>query len=191
MKKLILLVSSGILMMMFGCGPSHDKMVGQIQTLEKSLFTPETVSFNKEKADSLMLLYETFIKKNPADTLSPGYLFKAANIAMNSGDGPRALNLFDQYIKDYPDKPKASLCLFFQGFIYENIMQDLDKARETYLLFIEKYPSDAFAKDAKLAIDNLGKTPEMIIREFELKQKEDSTRTADSLAKISKSKKRK
>jgi outer membrane protein assembly factor BamD (BamD/ComL family) len=191
MKKTNILVFSGIMMMMMvSCGPSRDKTVSRIQTMEKSLFSPEAVSFNKEKADSLVSLYESFIKENPKDSLSPGYLFKAANITMNSGNGPKALNFFDQYLQNYSDKPKASLCLFFKAFVYENNLQDLDKARETYLLFIEKYPSDDFVKDARMAIKNLGKSPDMLIREFEAQKRNDSIRVADSLAKIKKSKKR-
>ena len=181
---------SGILLTMISCGPSREKTVKQIQTLEKSLFSPEAVSFNKEKADSLLLLYEVFVKDNPKDSLAPVFLFKAASIAMNSGDGTRALKFFDQYLQDYPDKPKASLCLFFKAFVYENTMQDLDKARETYLLFIEKYPSDEFAKDAKLALVNLGKSPDMLIRELEETRRTDNTRVADSLSKIKKPHKR-
>lgn len=189
MKKSTTFLLSVVMIMVISCGPSRDKVISQIQTLEKSLFSPDAVSFNKEKADSLLALYEVFIKENPKDSLSPGYLFKAANIVMNSGNGARALSLFDQYVKDYPDKPKASLCLFFKAFVYENIMQDMDKARETYLLFIEKYPSDDFTKDAKMALMNLGKTPDMLVREFETKKRADSTRVADSMTAAKKSKK--
>lgn len=191
MKKSAIAALSGILMLMVSCGPSHDKVVSSIRNMETSLFSPDAVSFSKEKADSLLSMYETFIKKYPQDSLSPGYLFKAANITMNSGNGSRAITLFEQYMRDYPDKPKASLCLFFKAFIYENHMHDLDKARETYLLFIEKYPADDFVNDAKLAIMNLGKSPDMLIREFEAKQKADSIRVADSLAKIKKPRKTK
>ncbi|MDP1623619.1 MAG: tetratricopeptide repeat protein [Bacteroidales bacterium] len=190
MKKANLIVFSGIMMMMVSCGPSREKAVQKIQTMETSLFSPEAVSFNKQKADSLLSMYEGFIKDHPGDSLSPGYLFKAANIVMNSGDGSRALSLFDKYLQEYPDKPKASISLFFKAFIYENIMHDLDKARETYLLFIEKYPSDDFVNDAQLAIVNLGKTPDMLIREFEAKNRADSLRTADSIATHRKPKKR-
>ncbi|MFZ4520585.1 MAG: tetratricopeptide repeat protein [Bacteroidales bacterium] len=191
MKNSSILVLSGLMMVMVSCGPSREKAVSQIEILEKSLFSPQAVSFNKPKADSLLALYATFINDHPKDSLAPGFLFKAANIAMNSGDGPKALTMFDQYIQNYPDKPKASLCLFFKAFVYENHLQDLDKARETYLLFLEKYPSDDFAKDAKMALMNLGKSPDMLIREFEAKQKEDSIRTADSIAKGKKGGKRK
>jgi outer membrane protein assembly factor BamD (BamD/ComL family) len=186
MRKVIIFALSGIMMTMVSCGPSREKIVNRIQTMEKSLFSPDAVGFNKQKADSLLSLYENFIEENPRDSLAPGFLFKAANIAMNAGDGQRAIKLFDQYMQDYPDKPKAPLCLFFKAFIYENLMQNLDKARETYLLFIEKYPSDDFTQDAKMALMNLGKSPDMLVREFEMKNRADSLRIADSLSKIRK-----
>jgi outer membrane protein assembly factor BamD (BamD/ComL family) len=182
----ILLIS-----LLASCSPSKEKRIARINDMEKNLFAPENTNFNKEKADSLTDLYEAFIKDFPQDTLAPGYLFKAANLAMNSGDGSKALTLFDQYIAQYPDQPKAGMSLFFKGFIYENVLMNLDKARETYLLFIEKYPADEFADDAQMAIQNLGKTPEMMIQEFEARQRADSARIADSIASSGKKKTRK
>ncbi|HNY01554.1 MAG TPA: tetratricopeptide repeat protein [Bacteroidales bacterium] len=163
-----------------GCTPSRDKLARQIDAQEKSLYSPQAQEFSKGKADSLVAMYEEFIQKHPQDTLSPGYLFKAGNIVMNEGDGPKALRIFEQYMKDYPKGPKAALCLFFKAFIYENLMGDLDRAKESYLIFLEKYPNDDFANDARMSIANLGKTPEMLIKEFEARQK------ADSLAKSGK-----
>jgi outer membrane protein assembly factor BamD (BamD/ComL family) len=180
---ILILVLAGILT---ACGPSREKRIDKITLMEKAMFAPETVSFNKEKADSLVVMYMDFIAANPKDSLSASYLFKAANVVMNNGDANKALGYFDQYIKDYPDGPKVAMCMFFKGFIYENMIRDLDKAREIYLQFIEKYPNDDFADDAQMALLNLGKTPEMMIREFEMKQKADSARIADSLAKVKK-----
>ncbi len=190
MKKYIIVILSVSIGLMTGCKPSREKTITRIDNLEKSLFAPDAFSFNQEKADSLQAYYLEFIKDYPKDSLAPGYLFKAANIAMNSGDGSKALGFFDQYIQNYSDQPKAPMCLFFKAFIYENMMRDLDKAKETYLLFIETYPAHDFTNDAKLALVNLGKTPDMLVKEFEEKQKADSLRVADSLAKIKKIKKR-
>ena len=188
MKRTTVLFLVGIFGLMAGCSPSREKTVNRILGLEKRLFAPESVSFDKVKADSLMNLYENFIRENPKDSLSPGYLFKSANVAMNMGDGHKAIGMFDQYLRDYPEKQKAPMCMFFKGFIYENTLHDLDKARETYLLFIEKYPSNDFVKDAKMALLNLGKTPEMLVHEFEIKRQANSLRVADSLLKAKKKK---
>lgn len=165
-----------------GCGPSKEKRVIRIAELEKRLFSSESFSFNKESADSLVDMYLIYISKYPKDTLSPSFLFKAANIKMNNDDAAGAIGFFDRYLNEYPEAPKASMCFFFKGFIYENMMRDLDRAREIYLQFIEKYPNDEFVDDARMSLMNLGKTPEMLIREFEEKLRADSARYADSVA---------
>ncbi|MEI7664120.1 MAG: tetratricopeptide repeat protein [Bacteroidota bacterium] len=190
MKTRYILLFVAVFGLITGCSPSREKKVSRIRDLEKRLFAPESVSFDKVKADSLMALYDDFIKNSPKDSLAPGFLFKEANVAMNMNDGNRAVALFDQYIQDYPEQKKAPVCMFFKAFVYENISHDLDKAREAYLQFIEKYPSNDFVKDAKMALQNLGKTPEMLVKEFEMKRKADSTKVADSLSKTKKSKPR-
>ena len=190
MRKSTLLFIAGILLLLTSCGPSREKSVLKIQDLEKRLFAPEAVSFDKVKADSLLTLYLNFVKDHPKDSLAPQYLFKAAGISMNSGDGTKALNLYDQFLKDYPDHPHAAMSLFFKGFVYENILRNLESAKEAYLQFIEKYPNDEFNDEARLALQNLGKTPDQMIREFEARKQADSTRIADSLKMAKKTRKK-
>jgi len=186
MKTLTFLLVAVVFLGVTGCKPSREESVAGIKSLEKRLFSPEAVSFDKVKADSLMTLYLDFINRHPGDSLAPGYLFKAASLAMNSGDGNKAIGLFDQCIKDYPDEKNAALSMFFKGFIYENMLRNLEKAKETYLLFIERYPENDFVKDAKMSLQNLGKTPDQIVKEFEEQKKADSIRVADSLAGLKK-----
>jgi len=110
---------------------------------------------------------------------------------MNSGDGKTAIDCFDRYITSFPEGEKAAMCLFFKAFVYENLQRNMDKAKETYLLFVEKYPENDFADDAQMALQNLGKSPDQMVREFEARKKADSTRVADSLAAAKGKKKRK
>ena len=191
MKRNNILILIIPVMLFAGCKPSRNKSAEQIKSLETALYSPKSTSFDKGKADSLMTIYETFVNRFPDDSLSPGYTFKAANIAMNINEGTKAITLFDQYINKYPDKPKAEVCLFFKGYVYENVLRDLDKAKETYLVFIEKYPKSQFTDDAQMALQNLGKSPEEMFREFEVKRKADSTRVSDSIAALSGKKSRK
>lgn len=186
MKKNILLSGIVLLTIVAGCKPSHEKSVNNIQMLEKRLFSPEAVSFSRSTADSLMAMYDEFLDAYPADSLSPSFVFKAANVAMNAGNGNRAIGYFNRYLQSYPDKPKAPLSLFFKAFVYENVIHDIEQARENYLLFIEKYPNNEFTRDAQLALMNLGKTPEQMVREFDMKRKADSARVADSVARTKK-----
>ena len=181
MKKVALL-SVVILAVLSACSPSREKSVKTITSLESRLFAPTAAGFDKVKADSLLAAYESFKKHFPEDSLTLKFAFKAANLAMNMGDGAKAITLFDQFIEKYPDSPKAAVSMFFKGYIYENQIKNLDKAKEIYLQFIEKYPNGDFANDARMALKNLGKSPEQMIREFEEQQKVDSLRKADSLA---------
>jgi outer membrane protein assembly factor BamD (BamD/ComL family) len=188
-SNLVLLIL--VVILIAGCGPSREKKVARIEQLEKQLFSPDAVSFDKSKADSLVALYSDFLLTNPTDSLAPAYLFKAANISMNAGKPAEAVKMFDQYMKEYPDQPKAPMCLFLKAFTLENQLGELDRSRESYLLFIEKYPTHEFASQAQLALMNLGKSPEMLVREWDAKRTADSIRVADSLKKAGKTKGRK
>jgi outer membrane protein assembly factor BamD (BamD/ComL family) len=191
MKIYLPLFLAVIALTMTACKPSREKSVEQIRTLEQKLFSPESDGFDKVRADSLLNHYKEFIDRFPKDSLTPGYLFRSANIAMNAGNGLVAVEQFDRYMQDFPDGKNAPLCLFFKAFVYENVLKNLDKARETYLLFIERYPGNTFVKDAEMALRNLGKTPDQIVREFEEQRRADSLRVADSIAAVKKAKPRK
>jgi len=108
---------------------------------------------------------------------------------MNTGNGKQAIGMFDLYRSMYPNDVKSAMCLFFTAYIYENMLRNLDKAQELYILFIEKYPHHDFANDAQMALNNLGKTPEQMVKEFEKKKHADSLMRADSLKKAGKRKK--
>ncbi len=178
-----------VLLGLFSCGPSRNKDVARIHSIETRLFSPKSTSLDKEAADSLLTLYSAFIKNFPADSNTQRYIFKAGNLYMNMGKGKQAIEMFDQYRASYPNNPRSALCLFFTAYIYENILKNLDKAQESYILFIEKYPRHDFADDAQMALNNLGKTPDQMVKEFEMKKKADSARVADSLKKTGRKKK--
>ncbi len=182
MKQYTLLTIVICLAVLSACGPSREKSEKTITSLETRLFSPEATGFDKVKADSLLSAYESFIKHFPEDSLTVKITFKAANLSMNMGDGTKAIELFDKFIEKYPDNPKAAVSMFFKAYIYENQIKNLDKAKEIYMQFIEKYPNGDFVNDARIALQNLGKSPEQMVREFEEKRKADSTRVADSLA---------
>jgi len=177
------------LLVLISCGPSRNKEVDRIHALETRLSSLNATSFDKEAADSLLTMYSAFIKNFPADSMTRKYIFKAGNMYMNEGKGKPAIEMFDLYRTNYPNDPRSALCLFFTAYINENIFQNLDKAQELYIQFIEKYPRNDFADDAQMALKNLGKSPDQMVKEFELKKKADSARVADSLRKSGKKKK--
>lgn len=165
-KAIVLSVFVAILT---ACTPAREKMETKISATEERLFNSAS-GFSRTGADSLIDLYQEYVGKYTSDSLAPVYLFKAATLTMNLLQGERSIGLFSRFKEKYPDHRNVPLCLFFTGYIQENIFGKLDKARETYTLFLETYPDHEFADDAKASIENLGKTPEEMIREFEARR---------------------
>jgi TolA-binding protein len=93
---------------------------------------------------------------------------------MNLLDPNKAIQIFDRILNEYPKFQKIPHCLFLKGFIYENELKNLDKARQIYQEFLMKYPNHEFADDVQISLDNLGKSPEELIKEFQEKAKPDS-----------------
>ena len=125
-----------------GCKPSRDKSVLEIKKLEASLYSKQAMTFNKVKGDSLLKMFDDFITRFPADSLSPVYLFKAANLTITEGDGNRSLALLDQFVRNFPDHPKVPVCLFLKGFVYENILKNLDLAKRIIFSISKNIPME-------------------------------------------------
>lgn len=166
MKKLyfiIILFTLGTI----ACMPSKKKQIENISRLEKSVGYIGPGESGNKKAVELITAYQKYASDYPSDTLSPAYLFKMAELQVHAVSPQEAINTLDRIRKDFPDYRKVPECLFLTGFFYENNLNDLDKAKRIYREFLEKYPDHYFAKDARVLIQNLGKSPEELVKEFE------------------------
>jgi TolA-binding protein len=95
-------------------------------------------------------------------------LLRAAALAKAAGKPAKAVELYERVHTEMPGHPKAPMALFMSGFVYENDLGDLQKAKSVYERFLQEYPNDQdFADDAGSALKLLGKSPEEIVREFE------------------------
>lgn len=75
----------------------------------------------------------------------------------------QAVEYYGLVANKFPDSPNAPKSLFMVGFIQANELRQLDKAKQTYNKFIEKYPDNELAKSAQIELDNLGLSPEEIL----------------------------
>jgi outer membrane protein assembly factor BamD (BamD/ComL family) len=176
--KFISCILIGVIL--FGCTQSKDKMIKEIAEKEKALFSNKTLIPDTTKVNEIVALYMKFAKKFPKDSLAPVYIFNAANLQMSNAQNEDAIASLDIIIKDYVDFAKLPEVYFLKAFIYDNNIKDIKKARTAYSDFIQKYPKHELTDDAMISMDNLGKTPEQIVKEFELKlkQKSDSATAA-------------
>lgn len=142
------------------CSSPKEKALKEIKTLEQndSAFSETLMSNMKEK-------YMSFAAEYPDDEASPMFLLKASQHAIVLNQPQEAIELLGQVIEKYPRSTFAEEALFLRGLTYENNLNDLAKAKESYELFLKNYPKAELAEEAKIAIVNLGKSPEQIIEE--------------------------
>ncbi len=152
------------------CEPADKQDASKIKAAEDELFSADNGFVDKEKAIELVDMYVDYTDKYPEDSMAVEYLFKGAEFCLNLGEGKRAILLYDRVITEYPDFRKVPECFFLKGYVYENFLGDLNSAKAIYLKFIELYPDNEFADDAEVSIQNLGKSPEELIRQFEEQQ---------------------
>jgi TolA-binding protein len=169
LKKLAFLAIISVFF--YACSSPEDEAKSKINKLESDLFSSEDMVVNRKQASELVNAYIDYADKFPDDTLSPDYIFKGADICMNILNPSKAVWFFDRIIREYPNYRKVPESMFLKAYVYDNNMQSYDLARKLYTEFIEKYPDNEFADDAKVSIQNLGKTPEQIIMEIEERAK--------------------
>ena len=167
MRKLITLALFGILFNACQNDPvkSHqeklaklDKEMGGANVTDKA----KAAEFIKTSEELAGLVEKT----NPDQYVE--VLLKAAGLAKTIDNPQKAIELYTKVADGLPQHKKAPTALFMIGFVQENDLNDLAKAKTTYESFLQKYPNDPdFADDAQNALKMLGKSPDEIIKEFE------------------------
>jgi len=119
--------------------------------------------------------FESLISDYPESELAPKALVQIASIYQNQlvknvksdESFNKAQNYFMQVYEKYPDDQDAPKSLFLSGFILANDLRKYDEATSRLKLFLEKYPSHPLAISAQLELDNMGLSPEEILRRTE------------------------
>ena len=135
-----------------------------VDTIMRSIFTdPNEFGINKDNSLRFVDVAEAYAFANPNSEQSAEYLYKAAEVSRSIRTFPKTLTIFDWLIKDYPDFEKTPKVVFLKGFLLDNELKNLDLAKQSYEMFIERYPEHELASHVKFLIENLGKTDEEIL----------------------------
>ncbi len=171
MKKLMMkktITATCIALALSACAFSAKKKAEAISALEQSI----SESAKKNMADTtkvkeLLADYDYYISHYPTDSLTPVYLMRSADFDRAIGLTDKAIGNYHRVYMEFPKYPKANMGLFLEGFTYENEKHDLEKARASYNLYLQKYPDSKMARDVKFLLDHLGMTPEQIMHEVD------------------------
>ena len=156
MKRIGILLLA--IMALISCQSPKEKQIDRIKSLEVS-----DSSFNVNIMTELNTAYIDFTEKYPDDAHTPEYMLKAAQRSSVLGKPNESISLFNKIIEKYPNSNFCEEALFLKAYTYENNLNETDKAKETYEEFIKKYPKSQLVEDAKLSLQNVGKSPEEIM----------------------------
>ena len=130
-----------------------------------------TKLLTEQKYDEAVVIFEEIAEKSKDNELTSKALFETAKLyqgkVIKNLSGKESLlksvEVYKKIYELYPSSKEAENSLFMAGFILANELNDLDAAKETYELFLKKFPEGSLADDAKIELENLGKSPEEIL----------------------------
>lgn len=142
---------------------------------EKDAKKAEAALFNADKTTNpdavvdAIKTFSAFAQDNPESAEAPEYLFKALEVSVNTHQEPQgSIDIVERLVNNYPDFDKNPVALFMIAtFVYDEQLGDLEKARATYQRIVDNYPENPFARDAAIAIEQLGISPDDLVKMFE------------------------
>ena len=162
MKRYFIVLLFSVLLM--GCNSNNPSK--RIEKLEKQVLATDK-AIDPVVASDLVSAYCDFADANPDDAMTPEYLFKAVDVSMNLNEPQRTIYIIDKLVKEYPDYPRTQAALFIKAFIFETRYNNLDMAKKLYEQYLAMYPDGEFAESCRASIENLGLTPEELVKKFE------------------------
>ncbi|MBC7383432.1 MAG: tetratricopeptide repeat protein [Bacteroidia bacterium] len=147
-----------ILVAIAACQSPKEKALAHIKSLESN-----DSAFSNQLMSQLKTAYLDFTKNYPDDEHTPEFMFRAAQRCIVLQQPSEAVILLGTIGEKYSKSPFTEDALFLEAYTYENNLNDTLHARAYYVSFLKKYPKGELAEDARLAIDNLGRSPEDIV----------------------------
>ncbi len=174
----------------------QERLIFRIENMEKQLAASPN---DANLPVSLAYAYKNYAQSNPQDVQTPRFCMQGAKLAAGAGESFLAIELWDIIAKNYQNFPERPYVMFLAAMEHEEkaflqaqryrregqpfegaaaTYQNTEKeafikiAGERYKSYLSEYPQHELAKDAKTAIQNLGKDANEIVNSFIKKQKE-------------------
>ncbi len=104
--------------------------------------------FQNKKDDAIKALDQMLIDF-PDHSLTDEILWRSANLRMETGAFDEALHDLDRIVTGFGFDILGDDALFLSGRIYQEQLQDKDKAMEIYHAFLTKYPGSNYSAEAR------------------------------------------
>ncbi|MCB0748123.1 MAG: tetratricopeptide repeat protein [Ignavibacteriales bacterium] len=138
---------------------------------ENQVFTEAQNLIASEKYDEAVIKFEEVVNEFPKSAKADSSLFEVAKLYQGQviknlrpkESLKKAVETYKKVFADYPNSKLAESSIFMAGFILANELKEFKEAGKMYNLYIQKYPNGELADDAKIELQNLGKSPEEIL----------------------------
>ena len=161
MRKTVLLFT--IMFLLFsGCSTEN----------EKDLMEKGSQQLEEKNYVEAVQTYERLVKEFPAKE-EAGYAYlemaklyqgRALRDISERESYLKAIEYYQKVYNDFPNLTEAPGALFMTGFLQANEIHDYEAARESYNMFLERYPEHELASSAESELENLGLSPEEILQ---------------------------
>ena len=111
-----------------------------------------------------LILLIALIAVNCSKHFTDKELVELANKENSKGNSEKAIEYYERLLREFPDSEHAQMALFMIGYVQSNELRDYNKAKIVYQEFLEKYPNSELAVSVKFELDNMGKSPEDLIK---------------------------
>jgi TolA-binding protein len=160
MKSFISLI---ILLLLVGCSSKKS---------EKELFDEAQKNLKEDKIPEAIMAFEELVSGYSESELAPEALSQLASIYQNKlvknlsekENLEKAVTFFKKIHDEYPESSYAPTGLFMAGFINANELKNYKEAAALYNQFLQEYPDDELATSAQAELDNMGLSPEDILK---------------------------
>ena len=112
----------------------------------------------------LIMFLAFFVSFDCSKKLTDKELLELAQKENSKGNNEKAIKLYDELIRIHPDSEYSPMALFMIGYINANEIKDYERAKKVYAEFLEKYPTSELANSVKFELENMGKSPDELIR---------------------------
>ena len=144
---------------------------------DKEIFKQGKELISKTKYDEAIVKFQELVKDYPESVHADSALFEMAKLYQGQviknlaslESLRKAVDTYGEIVKKYPNSKLAESSLFMAAFILANELHEYPRAQKLYKLYIKKYPNGDLLDDAKVELSNLGKSPEEILNNHNVK----------------------
>lgn len=148
------------LLILVACSKNYEKNIAEADKLIEQRDFKKAVELLKEAASS------NDEKISSVALRKLGVIYQQNNLPEVDYNESQliAQQYFYKVFEKFPKSPEAPKSLFMSAYLLANELKQFDEATKQYNLFLENFPTDELAAPAKIELENIGLSPEEILK---------------------------